>query len=574
MVILVMKNQEVARILYEIADLLEIQGIEFKPRAYRKAAQNIEGLGMDIEDLYKEGKLESVPGVGKSIAKKIEEYLKTGRVKKLEELKKEIPVDIESLMEVEGLGPKMIKVLYEKLGVKNLDDLEKVAKEKRIRHLKGFGEKTELKILEGIEIARQRQHRFILGYVLPEAKRIVEKLKPHVKKIEMAGSIRRRKETIGDIDILAVAENAEKIMDMFVRMEEVDKVLAKGVTKSSVRLHGGIQVDLRIVPEESFGSALQYFTGSKEHNIEVRKVAIKHGYKLNEYGLFEGDKRIAGEDEMGVYKALGMQWIPPEMRENRGEVELALENKLPKIVEYDDIKGDLQMHTQWSDGVNTIEEMVEEARKLGHKFIAITDHAGSLKIAGGMDEEEIIEQAKEIEKLREKYDDIYIFHGVEANIMKDGTVDVGKEVLKKVDVVLASIHSAFRMEEKEMTARLLKAMENEYVDIIAHPTCRVIQKREPIKVDMEKVMEMAKENNIILEINAYPERLDLNDVNVKMAVEHGVKLSIGTDAHNKEHLRFYELGTAVARRGWARKKDIVNTLPWKKFAKAFKIYYN
>jgi len=569
MVILVMKNQEVARILYEIADLLEIQGIEFKPRAYRKAAQNIEGLGMDIEDLYKEGKLESVPGVGKSIAKKIEEYLKTGRVKKLEELKKEIPVDIESLMEVEGLGPKMIKVLYEKLGVKNLDDLEKVAKEKRIRHLKGFGEKTELKILEGIEIARQRQHRFILGYVLPEAKRIVEKLKPHVKKIEMAGSIRRRKETIGDIDILAVAENAEKIMDMFVRMEEVDKVLAKGVTKSSVRLHGGIQVDLRIVPEESFGSALQYFTGSKEHNIEVRKVAIKHGYKLNEYGLFEGDKRIAGEDEMGVYKALGMQWIPPEMRENRGEVELALENKLPKIVEYDDIKGDLQMHTQWSDGVNTIEEMVEEARKLGHKFIAITDHAGSLKIAGGMDEEEIIEQAKEIEKLREKYDDIYIFHGVEANIMKDGTVDVGKEVLKKVDVVLASIHSAFRMEEKEMTARLLKAMENEYVDIIAHPTCRVIQKREPIKVDMEKVMEMAKENNIILEINAYPERLDLNDVNVKMAVEHGVKLSIGTDAHNKEHLRFYELGTAVARRGWAGKKDIINTYEVRKLRKMF-----
>ena len=564
-----MKNQEVARILYEIADLLEIQGIEFKPRAYRKAAQNIEGLGMDIEDLYKEGKLESVPGVGKSIAKKIEEYLKTGRVKKLEELKKEIPVDIESLMEVEGLGPKMIKVLYEKLGVKNLDDLEKVAKEKRIRHLKGFGEKTELKILEGIEIARQRQHRFILGYVLPEAKRIVEKLKPHVKKIEMAGSIRRRKETIGDIDILAVAENAEKIMDMFVRMEEVDKVLAKGVTKSSVRLHGGIQVDLRIVPEESFGSALQYFTGSKEHNIEVRKVAIKHGYKLNEYGLFEGDKRIAGEDEMGVYKALGMQWIPPEMRENRGEVELALENKLPKIVEYDDIKGDLQMHTQWSDGVNTIEEMVEEARKLGHKFIAITDHAGSLKIAGGMDEEEIIEQAKEIEKLREKYDDIYIFHGVEANIMKDGTVDVGKEVLKKVDVVLASIHSAFRMEEKEMTARLLKAMENEYVDIIAHPTCRVIQKREPIKVDMEKVMEMAKENNIILEINAYPERLDLNDVNVKMAVEHGVKLSIGTDAHNKEHLRFYELGTAVARRGWAGKKDIINTYDVEKLKKFF-----
>ena len=554
-----MKNQEIARILYQIADLLEIKGVEFKPRAYRKAAQNIEGLSVDIEDLYREGKLESIPGVGKNIAKKIEEYIKTGKVKKLEELKEEIPVDIESLMEVEGLGPKMIKTLYEKLGVKNLDDLERVAKERRIRRLKGFGEKTELKILEGIEIARRRQHRFILGYALPEANRIIETLKPYVKKISMAGSIRRRKETIGDVDILAVAEDAERVMGLFTEMKEVEKILARGSTKSSVRLHGGMQVDLRVVAEESFGSALQYFTGSKEHNIELRKIAIKKGYKLNEYGLFKGEERIAGEKEEDVYKALGMQWIPPEMRENRGEVELALQRKLPEIVEYEDVKGDLQMHTKWSDGANTIEEMVQEARKLGHKFIAITDHVGSLKIAGGMDEEKIAEQAREIEKVREKYDDIYIFHGVEANIMKDGSIDVGKEVLKNVDVVLASIHSAFRMEEKEMTARLLKAMDNEYVDIIAHPTCRIIQKREPIKVDMEKVMEKAKENDIVMEINAYPERLDLNDLNVKMAVEYGVKLSIGTDAHAKEHLRFYELGTAVARRGWATKKDVINT---------------
>jgi len=264
-----------------------------------------------------------------------------------------------------------------------------------------------------------------------------------------------------------------------------------------------------------------------------------------------------------------MQWIPPEMRENRGEVELALQRKLPEIVEYEDVKGDLQMHTKWSDGANTIEEMVQEARKLGHKFIAITDHVGSLKIAGGMDEEKIAEQAREIEKVREKYDDIYIFHGVEANIMKDGSLDVGKEVLKNVDVVLASIHSAFRMEEKEMTARLLKAMDNEYVDIIAHPTCRIIQKREPIKVDMEKVMEKAKENDIVMEINAYPERLDLNDLNVKMAVEYSVKLSIGTDAHAKEHLRFYDLGTAVARRGWATKKDVINTYDVDKLKRMF-----
>ncbi|HDN96338.1 MAG TPA: DNA polymerase/3'-5' exonuclease PolX [Thermoplasmatales archaeon] len=564
-----MKNQEIAKILYEIADLLEIEGVEFKPRAYRKAAQNIESLSVDIEELYKKGQLEKIPGVGKSIAEKIKEYLETGKVKKLEELRKKIPVDIESLSAVEGLGPKMIKVLYEKLGVKNLDDLERVAKQRRIRRLKGFGEKIEKKILEGIEIARQRQHRFLLGFVLPEAKAIMEELKPYVEKISLAGSIRRRKETIGDVDILAVSSQPEKVMDIFTSMKRVEKVLAKGITKSSVRLHGGIQVDLRIVGKESFGSALQYFTGSKEHNIEVRKIAIKLGYKLNEYGLFKGFERIAGRDEEEVYKALGMQWIPPELRENRGEVEAALNKSLPKIVEYDEVKGDLQMHTKWSDGANTIEEMIIEAKKLGHKFIAITDHVGSLKIAGGMDEEKVMEQAKEIEKLRERFDDIYIFHGIEANIMKDGSLDVSNSLLKQVDVVLASVHSAFRMEEKEMTARVIKAIENEYVDILAHPTCRIIQKREPIKIDMEKVLEVAKDNDVIMEINAYPDRLDLNDIHTKMAIDMGVKVSIGTDAHNKEHLKFYELGTAVARRGWAKKEDVINTYSVEKLMKLF-----
>lgn len=564
-----MKNQEIAKILYEIADLLEIEGVEFKPRAYRKAAQNIESLSVDIEELYKKGQLEKIPGVGKSIAEKIKEYLETGKVRKLEELREKIPVDIESLSAVEGLGPKMIKVLYEKLGVKNLDDLERVAKQRRIRRLKGFGEKLEKKILEGIEIARQRQHRFLLGFVLPEANAIMEELKPYVEKISLAGSIRRRKETIGDVDILAVSSQPEKVMDIFTSMKRVEKVLAKGITKSSVRLHGGIQVDLRIVGKESFGSALQYFTGSKEHNIEVRKIAIKLGYKLNEYGLFKGFERIAGRDEEEVYKALGMQWIPPELRENRGEVEAALNKSLPKIVEYDEVKGDLQMHTKWSDGANTIEEMVIEAKKLGHKFIAITDHVGSLKIAGGMDEEKVMEQAKEIEKLRERFDDIYIFHGIEANIMKDGSLDVSNSLLKQVDVVLASVHSAFRMEEKEMTARVIKAIENEYVDILAHPTCRIIQKREPIKIDMEKVLEVAKDNDIIMEINAYPDRLDLNDIHTKMAVDMGVKISIGTDAHNKEHLKFYELGTAVARRGWAKKEDVINTYSIEKLMKLF-----
>ena len=565
-----MKNQEIARILYKIADLLEMEGVDFKPQAYRKAAQNIESLSIDIEEVYKKGELQKIPGVGKSIAEKIKEFLETGRVKKLEELMKKIPVDIERLSEVEGLGPRMIKTLYEKLGVKNLDDLEKAAKEGRIRRLKGFGEKTEKKILENIELARQRQHRFLLGFVLPEANEIVEMLKKHVEKISLAGSIRRRKETVGDVDILAVSSNAKEIMDIFTSMKKVEKVLAKGETKSSVRLYGGIQVDLRIVAPESFGSALQYFTGSKEHNIELRKIAIKKGYKLNEYGLFMGEKRIAGKNEEEVYEALGMQWIPPELRENRGEIEAALNRKLPKLVGYEEVKGDLQMHTKWSDGSNTIKEMIEEARQLGHKFIAITDHVGSLKVAGGMDEREVLEQAKEIEKLREAYDDIYIFHGVEANIMKNGELDVSNNLLKQVDVVLASVHSAFRMEEKEMTTRIIKAIEHEYVDILAHPTCRIIQKREPIKVDMEKILQTAKDNGIIMEINSYPDRLDLNDIHVKLAVDMGVKLSIGTDAHRKDHLQYYKLGIAVARRGWATKEDIINTYTVEKLQKIFK----
>lgn len=565
-----MKNAEVAKILYEIADLLEIEGVEFKPRAYRKAAQNIESLSIDIEDLYKRGELEKIPGVGKSIAEKIKEYLNTGKVRKLEELRKKIPVDIESLSAIEGLGPKMIKILYEKLGVKNIDDLEKVAKERRIRRLKGFGEKIEQKILEGIQLARQRQHRrFLLGFVLPEANAIVEELKPYVDKISLAGSIRRRKETIGDVDILAVSSKPEIAMDVFTSMKRVEKVLAKGTTKSSVRLYGGIQVDLRIVEEESFGSALQYFTGSKEHNIEVRKIAIKLGYKLNEYGLFKNEERVAGRSEEEVYKALGMRWIPPELRENRGEIEAALNGNLPKLVEYEEVKGDLQMHTKWSDGANSIEEMVKEAIRLKHEYIAITDHVGSLKIAGGMDEEKVMEQAKEIEKIREKYDNIYIFHGIEANIMKDGSLDVSSKLMKQVDLVLASVHSAFRMEEKEMTKRVIRAIENEYVDVIAHPTCRVIQKREPIKIDMEKVLEAARDNDVVMEINAYPDRLDLNDIHTRLAIERGVKLSIGTDAHNKEHLKFYSLGIAVARRGWAEKKDIINTYSVEELKKIF-----
>ena len=563
-----MKNREMAGILYEIAELLEMKDVDFKPRAYRRAAQNIESLGTDIEELYEQGKLQDIPGVGKSIAEKIMEYLETGSVETLERLREETPVDIQELSAVEGLGPKRIETLYEKLGITTLDDLEKAAEAGKIRDIEGFGAKTERNILDGIAFARQSHDRFLLGFALPEADNVVAMLEPHVSRIAVAGSLRRRKETIGDLDILAVADSAD-IMDIFAGMDRVAKVLVQGDTKTSVRLEGGLQVDLRIVDAESFGSALQYFTGSRDHNIAVRKRAIRQGYKLNEYGLFKGDSRVAGETEEDVYETLDLAWIPPELRENRGEVEAAADGTLPDLVDLDDIHGDLQMHTTWSDGSNSIAEMMEAARDIGHDYIAITDHVGTLRIAGGLDADEVAEQAQEIQEARDTIEDVHVFHGVEANIMKDGSLDVGPDIFDQVDLVLAGIHSAFRMDEPEMTERLVKAIEHPAVDIIPHPTCRRLQKREPINVDLDAVLQAAADSNVAMEINAYPERLDLNDAHVRRAREYGVMLSIGTDAHRASHLRYYELGVAVARRGWLEPGDVVNTLSVAELEKRF-----
>lgn len=564
-----MKNREVSKILNEIADLYEMKDVEYKPRAYRRAAQSIESLGKDINDVYEADELDDIPGVGEGIAKKIKEYLDTGTVKKLEKLKKDIPIDIESLTAVEGLGPKKILDLYQKLGVENLDDLEQAAKKGDIREIEGFGKKTEDTILENIAFAKKRGKRFLLGYVLPEAREIVDIVSDFVEEIELAGSIRRKRETIGDVDILAIAKNPTDTMEKFTSLDKVEKVLAKGDTKSTVRLYGGVQVDLRLVEKKSFGSALQYFTGSKDHNVELRKIAQKKNWKLNEYGLFKEDKQKAGKTEQEVYDALGIQWIPPELRENRGEIEAAEQNNLPDLVELDDVKGDLQMHSKWSDGANTLEEMIREAQDLGHEFIGFTDHVGQLKIAGGMDAKDLKKQQDKINSLRKKHNHLHIFHGVEANIKKNGKLDIGKKILKQADFVLGSVHSAFRMNKKDMTKRIITAFEEQHFHILAHPTVRKLQKREPIKMDMKKIMDAAKDNNIILEINAYPERLDLNDTNVRLAVENGVKLSIGTDAHRKDHLRYYELGVAIARRGWATKKDIINTYSVNKLEKLF-----
>ncbi len=564
-----MKNREMAEILYEIAELLEMKDVDFKPRAYRRAAQNVESLGTDIEELHEQGKLRDIPGVGRSIAETIEEYLETGTVETLERLREETPVDIQELMAVEGLGPRRIETLYDRLDVTTLDELEAAARNGDIRGLKGFGAKTEQNILDGIAFARQSHDRFLLGFALPEADDIVMMLEPHVSRIAVAGSLRRRKETIGDVDILAVADS-DDIMGVFTGMDRVEKILVQGDTKSSVRLQGGLQVDLRIVGAGSFGSALQYFTGSRDHNIAMRQRAIRQGYKLNEYGLFDGDRQVAGETEEAVYGALGLAWIPPELRENRGEVDAAEKDTLPGLVTLKDVKGDLQMHTTWSDGSDSVEEMAKAARKLGHEYIAITDHVGSLRIAGGMDADMVAEQAEEIQAARDTIDDIRIFHGVEANIMKDGSLDVGSEIFGQVDVVLAGVHSAFRMDEAEMTERLITAIMHPAVDIIPHPTCRRLQKREPVSVDMEAVLQAAADNNVVMEINAYPERLDLNDAHARRAKEQGVMLSIGTDAHRASHLRYYELGVAVARRGWLEKGDVINTLDAEALAKRFK----
>ncbi len=563
-----MKNFLVAKILYEIADMLEIMDVEFKPQAYRKAAQNIENMTEDIEEIRKKGKLSDIPGVGKSIEEKIEEILDTGDCKYHEDLKKKIPVDFESLLRVEGIGPKTIKILYKKLKIKNIDDLEKAAKEHRIRRLKDFGEKTEQNILENISFARMSGKRILLNEATTIANNIISEMKKFIgkDKIMAVGSLRRRKETIGDIDIL-VSSN-KNVMDYFTRMKDVRKVLGKGKTKSSVLLDNGIRVDIRNIDKNEWGAALLYFTGSKEHNIEIRRIAQKKKYKLNEYGLFKGKKIIASRTEEEIYKKLGMQFVPPELRESRGEVQAALKKRLPNLIGYNDVKGDLQMHTKWSDGSNTIAEMAEKAKQKGYEYICITDHIGGIGVARPLNEKRIKQQEKEIKKAE---NGIRIFHGAEVDIKKDGTLNAKPSVLKELDIVLAAVHSSFRMSKKDMTQRIARAMENEYVNIIAHPTGRLINKRKGYEIDLDVLIEKSKQTNTFLEINASPIRLDLNDEHVRKCVINGCKLSLGTDAHNVDSLDFMEYGIATARRGWAEKKNIINTLSRKQIEKMFGI---
>ncbi|HOA47420.1 MAG TPA: DNA polymerase/3'-5' exonuclease PolX [Candidatus Paceibacterota bacterium] len=577
-----MANQELAKILSEIALYLEMEDVPFKPQAYEKVAMILENLSEDVEEIYKRGgekAIENIPSVGKSIADKIIEYIQTGKIQYYEDYKKRMPVKIEELTAVEGIGPKKVKALWQNLKIKDLKDLEKAAREHKIQTLFGFDKKSEKNILQAIEFLKKSKGRFLLGEILPKAKEIEKELKglKEVEEVSVAGSVRRRKETIGDLDFLVTLkkpnkETANKIMDFFVSLPGVIKIWSKGTTRSSIRLKNAnvtVDCDLRVVNKKSYGSALQYFTGSKEHNIATRVLAIKKGLKLNEYGVFKGKNMVAGWSESGVYRSIGLPWIEPELRENRGEIEAALRQQegkkpgLPKIISYNDIKGDLHCHSNWNGGEDSIEDLAREAMKMGYQYLGISDHTKFLRIERGLDEKQLEKQRKEIDKINSKFKiqnlKFKILQGCEANILPDGSIDIQDEFLKKLDYVIAGVHSAFKMPKEKMTKRIIRAMKNPNVDIISHPTGRILKKRDEYQIDFDEILRVAKETNTILEINSYPERLDLNDINIKKAKEAGVKMVINTDTHQKDQLRYIEFGIAMARRGWAEKNDIINT---------------
>lgn len=578
-----MKNKEIAQILDEIAILLEIKGEnKYKIAAYQEAARRIENLPEDIEKLFREGKLYHIKGIGESIGQKIKEYLTTGKVSYLEELRKEIPPEILELLKIPGIGPKLAYRLYTELGIKDIDSLEKAAKEGKIRLLPRLGPKVEQNILESIKEYRNKQsipERIPLGVALPLVEDIISYLSqfPFVENIVPAGSVRRKKETIGDIDILITTSDMEKVNQVLKNLPILKNVLAAGTTKTSIVVEPGIQVDFRVVEKNAFGAALQYFTGSKAHNIKLRELAIKKGLKINEYGVFRisDNKKIGGEKEEEIYEILGLQYIPPELREDQGEIEIAMEGKLPKLIEENDILGDMHVHTDWSDGANTLEEMVEIAYKLGYKYVVISDHSQALGVAGGLTPEQIEKQKIRIQELNKKYKNFKILHSIEANILSDGSIDLPEEVLKQFDLVIAGLHSGFKQPKEKITERLISAIKNPWVDIISHPTGRLINKRPAYEVDLSAILYWAKETGTILEINSQPDRLDLCDIDAKIAKEkYGIYFSIGTDSHDIRSYSLIKYGIAVARRAWLERKDVINTYPWEEAKLKLKRYKN
>lgn len=560
-----MKNGEVARLLREMGDLLELQGENgFKVVAYRRAARSVESMKTDLEEVSRGGGLESIPGVGKAIAAKIDEYLKTGKIESRERLFRETPPGMAQLLSISGLGPKTVSMLHQKLGVSTVAELEAAAREHRIRRLPRMGPTSEKNILRSIERWKKRSERIPLGVALPIAEEILGSLQKvaGIENLTLAGSLRRGAETVGDVDILATSSSPEAAIRAFVELPRVEEVLMKGPTKASVIVDETVQVDLRIVDHRSFGTVIQYFTGSKEHNVKLRQVALSKGYSLSEYSLtrLADGEELFFDGEEDLYNHLGMGWIPPEIREDRGEVEAALARRLPRLVEVSDIRGDLHVHTDWSDGLHTMEEMVSTARALGYEYLAFSDHSHGLAIANGLAAERLVEKMELVAGLNDKVEGFSILMGTEVEIRADGRLDYPDEILEGCDVVVASVHSGYNQREREMTNRIISAMESEHVDIIGHPTGRKIGEREAYEVDLERVLEAAARTGTAMEINAHPSRLDLNDRWSRRAKELGVKLAINTDAHSTCGLSAMEYGVKTARRGWLEKGDVLNAL--------------
>lgn len=559
------QNRAVAERFALIADMLEIKGESiFRINAYRRAARAVEGLAEDIAAVAARGGLTEIPGIGQATAEKIAEFLKTGTMKTYEELAASLPPGLATLMAVPEVGPKTALLLYEKLGITSLDQLEEAAEAGRIRTLPRMGARTEENILRGIAMVRRSAERRPLGVALPVAEELVEHLRsvPGVEEIEVAGSLRRRRDTIGDIDILVTSQDPGRAMDAFVQAPQVVQVLSHGPTRSSVILSVGLQADLRVVEPAAYGAALQYFTGSKEHNVALRERAVRRGLKLNEYGVWRarGNRRIAGRSEEEVYRAVGLPWIPPELREDQGEVDAAAAGRLPRLIEVSDIRGDLHVHTIWSDGAETAEAMAAAARALAYEYICVTDHSQSLKVAGGVSVGDLRRNIAHVRALSDRAGTAVLI-GTECDILADGSLDYPDEVLAGLDLVIASVHTRFRMSREAMTARIVRAMESGRVDILGHPTGRLLAARDPYEVDVEAIIEAAARTGTILEINAAPERLDLKDAYVRAAKERGVLLEIGTDAHSSAQLRHMALGVSTARRGWLEARDVINTLP-------------
>ena len=561
-----MKQHEIAAQFNVIADLLEYQGDNpFRIRAYRRAAQNLESFSGELDTLAQAGRLKEIPGIGSDLADKITEYLASGTIHALERLKKRIPAGVLQLLEVPGVGPKTAKLLSERLRITSLDRLERAVKAHRLRSLPGFQAKKEENLLKGLAIVRKGQARMHLGVALPLAHRLLELLKavPGVTRVSTAGSLRRMRETIGDLDLLAASSRPARVMEALTQSPLCARVLASGTTKSSILTPEGVQVDLRVVSPESFGAALQYFTGSKEHNVRLRELAIRQGLKVNEYGVFrlKTGRRIAGREEEDVYRALGLPWIPPELREDHGELDAARAGRLPALVEPNDLRGDFHIHTTWSDGSDTLEAMAKAGAARGYEYIAICDHSRSLKVAHGMSVGRLRQQMDDIRALNARAKRFRVLMGAEVDILTDGSMDYPDAVLAGLDFVVASIHSGFGQSEAVLTRRIITAMRNPYVTLIAHPTGRLMGQREPYPVDLGAVFKAARDTETAMEINAYPRRLDLSDVAARRAGDAGVMLAISTDSHSADQFETIAFGLGVARRAGLEPQGLLNCLP-------------